>query len=523
VRSIYGLAGLAAIAVLGACGLVAGLNDYSKGPSDASVPSDAHVMTGDDAGGAVDGSGSDDGAPPVGDDAGEAGCEAIVDDLLNCGACGRACDISKSVSAACENGACTYSGCQADWLDCDMTPPNADGCESSNTSVTSCGACGNVCDTTQSVGASCVQTDGGAITCEYTGCAPGYADCDTTPPNANGCETSLASIANCGGCGKACDTTNSQGASCDDGKTCSYTGCNAGHADCVNTAPDLDGCEKTVVGATCNVCGSSCDTAHSNGAACDMSDGGATCTYTGCDQFYANCNKTPPDTDGCDTPINTAANCGGCGKACDTSHSSNPQCVSGPACQYGGCAQGYLDCKNANGNFDGCESTSTSTSSCGGCQNVCSTGTGQPSCNGTTCSYSCNSGQVDCNSDNAPDTDGCECATPGCCSGGKCQQTHGNGVGQNFYDCNSTGTHNQTQANEACAAFTGNASACSSSSICCGALCPFLGTTSNSVCGASNGTCHCWQYGGSNPGKVESPSASSCKATCGSGSDPTWN
>jgi hypothetical protein len=37
-----------------------------------------------------------------------------------------------------------------------------------------------------------------------------------------------------------------------------------------------------------------------------------------------------------------------------------------------------------------------------------------------------------------------------------------------------------------------------------------------------NGKCYCWQYDGPNAGRVEAVSGS-CKAACGSGSDPSWN
>ena len=78
----------------------------------------------------------------------------------------------------------------------------------------------------------------------------------------------------------------------------------------------------------------------------------------------------------------------------------------------------------------------------------------------------CNAGLQDCNGSKAPDTDGCECAGTGCCSG-KCQTAHSNGNGQTFYDCAAGKTHNETQAGEACAALTGGSGACSAKSAGC--------------------------------------------------------
>jgi hypothetical protein len=521
-----------ALGGVAACATIAGLGDYSERAStDASVASDGATLgVGAEGSSAEDGSPgddvgtpADDGGPATGDDGRPATCASTLTDILNCGSCGTVCDTSRSLGAACSASACGYAGCAADWLDCDPTPPNAGGCETSNTSLTNCGDCGKACDTVHSVGASCVAT-GGAISCQYTGCAPGWADCDPTPPNTDGCETPLTSIANCGGCGKACDATHSLNASCD-GTTCRYGGCKPGYADCITDPPDLDGCEKPAMGATCDVCGASCDAVHSNGASCDVdAGGGATCAYTSCKSGYADCNTTPPNTNGCDTPITTISNCGACGKACDTKHSNGASCNAGSnaSCSYAGCASGWLDCKTGSGNFDGCESSKTSTSTCGSCQNVCNTATGQPSCDGTKCSYSCNSGLTDCNAATGSDTDGCECATPACC-GSSCETIHANGVRQNFYDCKDKGTHNQAQAQAACAAYTGSAGACSASQVCCGVLFPIcFGTIGSSVCGTANGKCYCWQYDGPNPGRVSAVSGR-CTASCGAGSDPTWN
>lgn len=528
-RWVFAVAGVAAVGGLGACALISGLSGYSADSSDASLP-DVHVVAPAGDGGSVERV-ADGG--PAGDDSGdsasevvppEASCESTVDDVLNCGTCGVACDMSSSTGAACAASVCTYSGCGPDWLDCDQAPPNTNGCESSKTSTGSCGACGNVCDTLHSVGATCVSADGGAIVCQYGGCQPGWADCDASGADTDGCETSLATAGNCGACGKACDTTNSTGASCDDGTTCSYTGCNSGYADCDTSAPDTDGCETKVPMATCNACGTSCDTVHSNGATCQMGSSGATCKYTGCGSGFANCNTTPPDTNGCETQITTASNCGACGRACDTKTSTGAGCSSAGNCTYTGCAKGFADCVTTAPNTNGCESSLSSTASCGSCSAACNTKTGAASCNGTTCSYQCNSGLMDCNAGSAPDTDGCECSTPACCGTG-CQTTHSDGVGQSFYDCNAPKSYNQSQAQSACTAYTGSAAACTPSTTCCnglqiGNLC--LGMTAHSVCGSTGGKCYCWQYQGPNSGKVESE-GSGCSASCGGGSDPSWN
>jgi hypothetical protein len=159
---------------------------------------------------------------------------------------------------------------------------------------------------------------------------------------------------------------------------------------------------------------------------------------------------------------------------------------------------------------------------CSACGLACSTGTGSPSCNGSTCSYACNAGRSDCNASIAPDTDGCECAGTGCCSG-KCQTAHSNGESGSFYDCTTTKTYNQTQAGEACAALTGTSGACSSSSVGCNCFLLSCRSQAQSVCGSSGGKCYCWQYSGPNAGTAQETNGSNCSASCGSGSDPAWN
>jgi hypothetical protein len=473
---------------------------------------------GSDGGAGSDGSVGPDGGPD-GTSPGTSACGPL-DTITNCGACGVACDVTQSGGVACQNGVCTYGFCEDGWQNCDKAGADTNGCESSKTSTLSCGACGNVCDTLHSAGATCVLTPDGTAACRYDHCLMGWADCDSSGTDTDGCETSLTTAANCGACHLACDTVNSQGASCDDGKTCIYTGCNSGQADCHTTAPDTDGCETTVPANTCTACGGMCDTAHSDGASCDTT-GTATCKYTGCESNYVDCNTTPPDTDGCDTQITTAANCGQCGRACDTKTSIGAGCTGG-TCTYTGCVSGYADCDVATApDTNGCESSLSSTASCGQCGRACSTKTGPASCNGTTCSYQCNAGLIDCNAGTAPDTDGCECATPGCCSGGVCQTTHSNGVGQSFFDCNKLGTYNQTQAQAACEAFAG-AGQCKKGTACCGGLSALgacLGTTDSSECGTSGGNCRCWQYSGTSEGTVQT----TCSASCGASGDPGWN
>jgi hypothetical protein len=70
----------------------------------------------------------------------------------------------------------------------------------------------------------------------------------------------LDTTTNCGACGASCDTMHSNGASCT-ASACQYSGCSSGYSDCNKTAPDTDGCEC----ATPGCCNTQCQTVHSNG------------------------------------------------------------------------------------------------------------------------------------------------------------------------------------------------------------------------------------------------------------------
>ena len=131
---------------------------------------------------------------------------------------------------------------------------------------------------------------------------------------------------------------------------------------------------------------------------------------------------------------------------------------------------------------------------CGACGVQCNKTTGTPSCTGATCTYVCTAGHSDCNTA-PPDTDGCECATPGCC-GSSCQTSHADGVGQSYFDCNPAATYTEATAVSACTAYA--VSVGSSAASCVGPL-TCSGSPVPTVCFTNTaGKCanYCWQYTG---------------------------
>jgi hypothetical protein len=154
------------------------------------------------------------------------------------------------------DGSCLETQCTAGYLDCDGDRTN--GCET-EFSTLNCGACGVFCNPSHVNRGNCSEG-----TCEYNTCSPGYLDCDGD--KSNGCETAF-SLANCGGCGKACEPAHAIGASCSSNGVCTYSSCAAfdtlgnHYLDCDGNASN--GCESDPSSAaTCGACGMVCSGAY---------------------------------------------------------------------------------------------------------------------------------------------------------------------------------------------------------------------------------------------------------------------
>lgn len=88
-------------------------------------------------------------------------------------------------------------------------------------------------------------------------CAPGWDSCDGNPNN--GCETSLSTVQNCGGCGVAC--SNSNGSTACSGGAC-VPSCTSNYASCDGNANN--GCETYLRTDPdhCGSCGFECSNDH---------------------------------------------------------------------------------------------------------------------------------------------------------------------------------------------------------------------------------------------------------------------
>ena len=511
----------------------------------------------------------------------ESDCETAANTLKNCAACGLRCTEADVPNAAptCEAGFCGVGKCFAGYGDCNDTP--GDGCEAELNSVENCGACGKECDLRGS------ESDCSSGACLAGACASGYADCDGN--KANGCE-SLAADDNCGGCGKTCDDTlsNVNSAGCGDQECvvdcaagfddcdsdtgtgcetpvttrqrcgdcdtpcainhalvtcgsgeCEFVRCETGWDDCNDDLSPDDGCETRLDTLDdCGACGVKCDKASCSGGNCTAADcsapphngdcGGAlcgncdgndadceadleqdgqncttcgnqcafnngvsphaslSCTQNGCratcpsDKSFGDCNGNYRD--GCEVALTTLQNCGACGAGCAISNAT-PTCTTG-SCRVSACNANFADC---NDDKISCETQLGTTSNCGGCGDVCKAPNGQPSCAAGKCTLaSCNLNFLDCN---GMPNDGCEVdrrSNVGNCGGcGVDCRTHDHVAGATC--SNSACSYTCAQGFGDCTSATGCETPLTTATNCgdCGISC----ARSNGTASCSTGTC----------------------------------
>lgn len=286
-------------------------------------------------------------------------CDGTIDegfdldtDPLNCGRCFNVCSTNNATSS-CAAGTCSIGSCNAGFESCDGDA--ADGCETElATSPLHCGACGNACSFANAT-ASCM-----ASTCVLDACNTGFDDCNGDP--SDGCETALDTDTDCGGCGVTCTFAGATGA-CVAG-ACEIGACDAGLGDC-NTDP-ADGCETTLDTLTdCGTCGMACALPNATPTCA-----GGTCDVDTCDAGFDDCDGDP--TNGCETPLNTLTDCGSCGTACALPNATET-CDTG-TCEVLACSAGRGNCDGDPTDGCETDTTRNA-SHCGMCGNVCPSGT----------------------------------------------------------------------------------------------------------------------------------------------------
>jgi len=186
------------------------------------------------------------------DSSSSTGCEAPLDTVSNCNACGVTCSNSHGTTA-CTGGVCAPS-CDAGYASCDNNANN--GCEQNvSADVTHCGNCTTVCQYANAT----PLCSGGA--CSMGACSYLYGNCNNNP--SDGCERSLSGdVANCGACGNVCNGTNGT-PSCSSG-ACSIT-CSSNYRNCDGNLSN--GCEVNINTDpnNCGNCGTTCTYGCTNG------------------------------------------------------------------------------------------------------------------------------------------------------------------------------------------------------------------------------------------------------------------
>jgi hypothetical protein len=309
------------------------------------------------------------------------GCETSLETTDDCGSCGTRCSRANA-SATCSGGNCRIASCNNLWANCDATDNN--GCETSLQTLSDCGSCGSACTRAH---ASATCTGGN---CHIDTCDSGWGNCDGN--DANGCETQLNTLQNCGRCGTACTRAHAT-ATCSTG-SCRISSCNSLWDDCDGT--DSNGCETSLeTTSDCGSCDTPCSRAHAT-ASCS----GGSCHIGSCDSLWDDCDNT--DSNGCEQSLETLGDCGSCGTSCSRNHAT-ASCTGG-SCHIGTCDTGWGNCDGSDGN--GCETQLNSMQHCGDCDTPCTRAHATATCSTGSCQIeSCDSLWDDC--DNT-DSNGCE-------------------------------------------------------------------------------------------------------------------
>lgn len=335
------------------------------------------------------------------------------------------------------------------------------------------GVCDPVSDCQYSL---CDETTCVAGLCETASCDG--STCVRTPLCAAGqscCEGACAALAedtqHCGTCGNRCEAVNGA-PSCVSGNCRAV--CSGGFADC-DTDPTT--CETAINTAmNCGGCGVTC----TGGTPVCVASGGSFACESGCPTGQTLCGTS------CVDPLTSFPHCGTCGMACDATRSDrcmngNCRCGSGPTCS------GSQVCCGGT-----CVSLGTTTN-CSSCGHSCSTGQG--CCGGScvslssttncgACGNNCSSGQT-CYAMSCctPDCSGCRTSSTSDGCGGTCAAN----CNASTQYCSGTSCRNKVANGQSC---TSNIE-CTSGNCVMGRCCASACSGGTPVCNASGSACVC--------------------------------
>ncbi|HQP34054.1 MAG TPA: hypothetical protein PLI95_02705 [Polyangiaceae bacterium] len=289
------------------------------------------------------------------------GCEAnLQEDVATCGACKNVCSFAHA-ETSCEGGLCKLGDCATGWADCDGSDDN--GCEADlQNSVMTCGTCANKCSFPNA------QPGCSNGSCYLKECNSFYGDCNGKP--SDGCELPVASdVWNCGGCGRACSGTGVTSMTCTSGLCVSA--CDSGLGNCTKpSGPAMDnGCETSVTTQKqCGGCDNDCSKQGISAFTCLTSGSAPRCGCTNgaqCGQSSTSPSVSCTAAGVCRCSLNATSACNP-GEHC-VAHVNTMVCACNAA---GGCATGQLCCAPP----VGCVNPLSDAANCGACGRACAPG-----------------------------------------------------------------------------------------------------------------------------------------------------
>lgn len=247
-----------------------------------------------------------------------------------CGGATPACDTTTGICVTCTP---SHDTCPAGHYCVDVAHGCAVGCRNAGDCPMDDGGADVVCQISTHQCVGCLSDGDCALgsLCQAQTCVPGCSPTHGCAVGDTCCGTQCQNLAtdpdHCGSCANVCDATHSNGATCVS-SVCTYASCGTGYADCNKTNSDIDGCEcptsPTSAQGAAGCCTTSCQTIHMNGYMGSYFDCAALGTYNATQALEAATSATGVG--------GTASDTWSCTNGTDTAHAVCKQTASSCSC-----------------------------------------------------------------------------------------------------------------------------------------------------------------------------------------------